>query len=96
MERLLLENCRAEELAHTIQKNHKKVTTRGMGGEGARVQGLAERGKRRSRGWTKGQRKGGVKREKNRSNPKKSTKILLTRKCGSHDTPIAPVTVFPL
>jgi hypothetical protein len=48
------------------------------------------------RGCTKGQRKRGVKKGKRNGRAKKSTKVLLTRKCGSHDTPVALVIVFPL
>jgi hypothetical protein len=55
-----------------------------------------EKGAERTSGWTKGQRKEGVKGEEKGSVLKKSTKILLTGKWHSHDTPIAPVTVFPL
>jgi len=56
---------------------------------------LEENGERERRDWTKGQRKEGVKGEEKRSDTKKSTKILLTGKWHSHDTLVAPVTVFP-
>src|SRR5213082_288650 len=60
-----------------------------------RTQGFVEKRKKGRRDWTKGQRKRGVKREENRSKPKKSTKILLTGKCHSHDSRIAPVSCLP-
>src|SRR5438445_7407070 len=43
------------------------------------AQGFVEKEQSEERSWTKGQRKQGVKREKRRSEIKKSTKILLTR-----------------
>ena len=48
------------------------------------------------RGCPKGQRKRSVKKGKRNGRAKKSTKVLLTRKCDSHDTPVALVIVFPL
>jgi hypothetical protein len=47
-----------------------------VGGGDTRVRGKKSKGESN---WTKGQRKRGVKREKRRSEIKKSTKILLTR-----------------
>jgi hypothetical protein len=43
----------------------------------------------------KNRRKPGVERRSAVSDGKKSTKILLTEKGGSKDTPRAPVTAFP-
>ena len=40
--------------------------------------------------------KKGRKKSKEKRKSKKSTKVLLTRKCGSHDTPVALVIVLPL
>jgi hypothetical protein len=74
------------------QKSNHKL----YGSAEATAQALAERAGRGRGDWTKGQRKEGVKREEKRSASKKSTKILLTGKCDSHDTLVAPVTVFPL
>jgi hypothetical protein len=78
-------------LRGALERSHKLY-----GRARAGAQSLAENKPRSQSHWTKGQRKEGVKRENKRKERKKSTKIPLTRKRGSHDTPIAPVTVFPL
>ena len=74
---------------------HGKVSTSCTGVTGGGVPEFVENRGRGRRSWTKGQRKRGVKTEENRSKPKKSTKILLTGKWHSHDTPIAPVSCLP-
>jgi hypothetical protein len=67
-----------------IRKSDHKI----YGSLWACAQGFVEKEHREQRSWTKGQRKGGVKQEKERSKIKKSTKILLTENGGRTILPV--------
>lgn len=62
----------------------------------AEAQGFVEIAGRERKTGRKNRRKRGVERRSAESVGQKSTKILLTEIGDSHDTPVAPVTAFPV
>jgi hypothetical protein len=64
----------------TGQNKTQKSNHKAYGGAQGAIQGFVEKGEERTGGWTKGQRKEGVKREEKRSWLKKKYKNTLDRK----------------